>query len=146
MFYARETEASNRHRSVWSGPEHRPAKQGRATAREQGATAISHVTTHVLDNATGLPAPGIAVALATADGATLGSGTTDADGRVADLGPERLEAGTYRLDFATGDYFAARGQETFFPEVSVAFTVDSARHCHVPLLLSPFAFSTYRGS
>ncbi|GAB4098267.1 hydroxyisourate hydrolase [Sinomonas halotolerans] len=112
--------------------------------------SVSHVTTHILDTAAGRPAAGVAVGLYARDGdgwARIGAGTTDADGRAKGLGPERLASGEYRLAFATGAYFAERGQETFFPEVSLAFTVDAAEeHYHVPLLLSPFAFSTYRGS
>jgi 5-hydroxyisourate hydrolase len=69
------------------------------------------------------------------------TGTTDADGRIAELDAQ-LEPGTYRLWFDV----AASNQDSFFPEVSVTFTVADERHYHVPLLLSPFAFSTYRGS
>ena len=112
--------------------------------------SISHITTHVLDTTLGKPAAGVAVEL---DGSHngewvhLASGTTDAQGRVKDLGPERLASGTYRLRFNTGAYFAGLTTETFFPEVSLTFTLDAAQeHYHVPLLLSPFAFSTYRGS
>jgi 5-hydroxyisourate hydrolase len=109
-----------------------------------------HLTTHVLDAATGTPAPGVEVALATASGVPVATGTTDADGR-AGLGPELLEAGDYALTFSTGAYFAARDVETFYPSVTVTFRVDvddqgASRHYHVPLLLSPFAYSTYRGS
>jgi 5-hydroxyisourate hydrolase len=109
-----------------------------------------HLTTHVLDAATGSPAPGVAVALATASGAPVAEATTDADGR-AGLGPEQLSAGVYALTFATGAYFAAHGVDTFYPSVTVTFSVEVAddgtsRHYHVPLLLSPFAYSTYRGS
>lgn len=103
------------------------------------------LSTHVLDAARGRPAAGVAVRLER-DGAVLAAATTDGDGRVGDLAAE-LAAGTYRLAFATGDYFAATGQQGFYPEVVVAFTVtDPAQHHHVPLLLSPFAYSTYRGS
>ncbi|HEX5857985.1 MAG TPA: hydroxyisourate hydrolase [Microbacterium sp.] len=119
----------------------------------------SHLTTHVLDAATGAPAKGIHVVLAAASGTTVlaeaaGSvvahGRTDADGRLA-LGPELLAAGDYTLTFLTGEYFTARGVATFYPHVTVTFTVEvaddgSSRHYHVPLLLSPFAYSTYRGS
>ena len=108
--------------------------------------AASHVTTHVLDNATGRPAAGVPVVLENAAGVRLASAATDDDGRVAGLGPERLEPGDYRLVFGTGEYFAARGQESFFPEVGIIFRVGGAAHYHVPLLLSPFAYSTYRGS
>lgn len=106
----------------------------------------SQVSTHVLDAATGRPAAGVAVTLLDVHGTELAAGRTDDDGRVTDLGPERLERGTYRLSFATGEYFAGTGRDTFYPVVSVDFAVDSDRHCHVPLLLSPFAYSTYRGS
>lgn len=111
---------------------------------------MSHLTTHVLDAATGEPAVGVAVELADARGLPVADGVTDADGR-AGLGPEVLAAGEYTLAFRTGAYFAARGVETFYPFVTVTFSVDIAadgtsRHLHVPLLLSPFAYSTYRGS
>lgn len=116
---------------------------------------MTHVTTHVLDAATGEPATGVAVVLAHASGgavtaeaagAIVAHGTTDDDGRLA-LGPDRLDAGDYSLTFLTGEYFAARETPTFHPYVTVTFTVDdSGRHLHVPLLLSPFAYSTYRGS
>jgi 5-hydroxyisourate hydrolase len=103
------------------------------------------LSTHVLDAARGCPAAGVAVRL-DRGGELVAGATTDADGRVRDLGPE-LAAGPYRLTFATGDYFAATGQQGFYPEVAVSFTVtDPAQHHHVPLLLSPFAYSTYRGS
>lgn len=108
---------------------------------------MSQISTHVLDAATGRPADDVAVSLLTANGAELAAGRTDDDGRVADLGPERLERGTYRLSFATGEYFARTDRDTFYPVVTVDFLVsDSGRHYHVPLLLSPFAYSTYRGS
>ena len=78
----------------------------------------------------------------------LGQSVTDADGRARDLGPAVLPPGIYRLVFDTGAYFASQGTEpAFFPEVTVTFRVGGeARHHHVPLLLSPFAYSTYRGS
>ena len=112
---------------------------------------MSAVTTHVLDAATGTPAAGVAVVLEQAvdDGwQRLASSSTDADGRCTDLGPAALPLGTYRLDFASAAWFAAAGRETFYPSVVVVFAVtdpDRAHH-HVPLLLSPFAYSTYRGS
>lgn len=105
----------------------------------------SQLTTHVLDAMTGAPAAGVDVALRSADGAVLARGTTNDDGRLA-LGPDHLSEGSYELTFATGAYFAAHGVETFYPSVTIAFTVASDRHHHVPLLLSPFAYSTYRGS
>lgn len=106
---------------------------------------MTHLTTHVLDAAAGEPARGVQVTLAETDGVALARGETDADGRLA-LGPETLEPGDYDVTFDTGAYFAARGVATFYPRATVTFTVSDDRHYHVPLLLSPFAFSTYRGS
>ena len=111
--------------------------------------SVSHVTTHVLDTGAGRPAAGVAVVLFQHDGGTwhrLAASATDADGRAKDLGPGQLAPGRYRLNFATGDYYAATGTATFFPEVDLVFEVTGAEHYHVPLLLSPFAYSTYRGS
>lgn len=115
----------------------------------------THVTTHVLDASAGLPASGVGVVLAAAAGETavaevagavVAHGVTGDDGRAA-LGPERLDAGDYTLTFLTGEYFAARGVDTFYPFVTVTFIVEEdGGHVHVPLLLSPFAYSTYRGS
>ncbi|WP_344939525.1 hydroxyisourate hydrolase [Actinomadura miaoliensis] len=77
----------------------------------------------------------------------LASAYTDADGRVSRLGPDRVEPGAYTLRYDTAAYFAATGQSGFFPEVGVTFTLtDATQHYHVPVLLSPFAYSTYRGS
>jgi 5-hydroxyisourate hydrolase len=108
---------------------------------------MSHVTTHVLDAALGLPAVGVVVALCGPAGDLIATGETDADGRVAELGPDVLPAGDYRLEFQVGTYFAASGRATFYPRVTLEFIVtEAAAHYHVPLLLSPFAYSTYRGS
>jgi 5-hydroxyisourate hydrolase len=105
------------------------------------------LSTHVLDTSLGKPAAGITVVLETVDGQAIGDGITDGDGRVGSIGPERLEAGDYRLRFASGGYFAARGVEGFYPEVVVVFTIaDADQHYHVPVLLNPFGYSTYRGS
>ena len=98
---------------------------------------MSHVTTHVLDTAAGTPAAGIPVRLL-AGGSVLASGTTDADGRVSDLGPEHLAPGDYRLEFDVAT--------PFLPRVTIDFTIADARHYHVPVLLSPYGFTTYRGS
>jgi 5-hydroxyisourate hydrolase len=94
------------------------------------------VTTHVLDAARGRPAAGLEVRLG------LLTAVTGVDGRAA-LG--EVAAGVHELTFATGDWFASLGMECFYPSVTVRFTASGA-HCHVPLLLSPFAYSTYRGS
>jgi len=110
---------------------------------------VSQVTTHVLDAAFGTPAVGVGVTLdrQTPDGwSEVGGGATDADGRIAALGADRLAPGVYRLVFATGDYFDATRRPAFYPEVQIAFRLSGTEHYHVPLLLSPFAYSTYRGS
>jgi 5-hydroxyisourate hydrolase len=105
------------------------------------------LSTHVLDAGLGRPAAGVPVRLERASGGDLlAEASTNADGRVPDLAAE-LSVGDYRLTFGTGGYFAATGQRGFYPEVVVTFTVtDPARHHHVPLLLSPFSYSTYLGS
>ncbi len=105
------------------------------------------LSTHVLDTSLGKPAAGITVVLETVDAQAIGDGITDGDGRIGSIGPERLEAGDYRLRFASGGYFAAKGVEAFYPEVVVVFTIaDADQHYHVPVLLNPFGYSTYRGS
>jgi 5-hydroxyisourate hydrolase len=105
------------------------------------------ISTHVLDTVSGRPAAGVPVRLMNEDGSVLGSGVTDDDGRVGEIGPGIGRPGNYRLVFDTAAYFATTGQTGFFPEVSVSFTVtEPGRHLHIPLLLSPFAYSTYRGS
>ena len=108
---------------------------------------MSYVTAHVLDATAGIPAPGVSVTLLTGEGDVVASATTNDDGRVPELGPDLLDAGDYRIEFGTGAYFATRGQATFYPRVVIDFTVVAGQaHYHVPLLLSPFAYSTYRGS
>ncbi|GAA1742203.1 hydroxyisourate hydrolase [Aeromicrobium alkaliterrae] len=103
------------------------------------------LSTHVLDAALGTPAAGLAVDLVDTDGALLESATTDADGRIAwSVAPEPA---VVRLQFATGPWFGAAGRDTFYPavEVTVGLSAEPA-HAHVALLLSPFAYTTYRGS
>jgi len=113
---------------------------------------MSPITTHVLDTALGIPAEGMKITLSRVadDGSItmLGVGRTDADGRIADLAPEdALKPGTYRLDFRTAEYFESTDREGFYPSISVLFETRADRdHYHVPLLLSPFGYSTYRGS
>ncbi len=106
------------------------------------------ISTHVLDAAHGTPAAGLALRLERHDGTVVGSGTTNADGRCPDLTEGlTLERGTYRMVFETGAWFDRTGTPTFYPVVELVFAVvDPAAHHHVPLLLSPFAYSTYRGS
>ena len=114
---------------------------------------MSTISTHVLDTALGRPASGVRVILEQLDAkgavVSLGVGVTDADGRVRDFVPagNALSTGDYRLRFDTGDYFAANARETFYPSITVDFRIaDPSTHFHVPLLVSPFGFSTYRGS
>jgi 5-hydroxyisourate hydrolase len=110
---------------------------------------MSQITTHVLDTGLGRPAAGVPVRLlhlAADCEEVLATARTDDDGRAGDLGPEQVELGTYRLLFDIAAYAAATGQACFFPEAAFTFTVRDESHHHVPLLLSPFAYSTYRGS
>jgi 5-hydroxyisourate hydrolase len=106
------------------------------------------LSTHVLDASAGRPAAGVQVMLErrSGDGWTrVASAETDADGRIREFG--ELTTGAHRLTFATGPYFAAQQVTTFYPEVQVVFEVrEPGEHHHVPILLSPFAYSTYRGS
>ena len=103
------------------------------------------VSTHVLDSVAGRPAAGMAVRLFAGQD-LLAEGVTDRDGRCR-LTEDATGAGTHRLVFATGPWFAEQGRDTFYPEVVLSFAVrEPGEHHHVPLLLAPFAFSTYRGS
>ncbi|HEX4289713.1 MAG TPA: hydroxyisourate hydrolase [Trebonia sp.] len=112
------------------------------------------ISTHVLDASLGAPAAGVSVTLSRLAGGWLDveSGVTDPDGRYRFVGD--TFAGTYCLTFGTGPYFAARAVPTFYPEVVITFTIPESQdaaaenvgHFHIPLLLSPFAYSTYRGS
>lgn len=115
---------------------------------------MSAITTHVLDTSQGRPAAGVPVALEIRTPEQgwqlLGSGETDADGRLRSLLPAdaRPAAGVYRLTFDTDSYFRAQGAESFYPLVAVVFRLDDAGppHYHVPLLVSPYGYTTYRGS
>jgi 5-hydroxyisourate hydrolase len=114
---------------------------------------MSRITTHVLDTSRGRPAAGVGVTLeaqtAAGDWLVVGRGATDADGRLKTLTGEgeAIVEGAYRLTFEIEAYFAALGVETFYPLAVVVFRVrDAAEHHHVPLLVSPFGHSTYRGS
>ena len=116
---------------------------------------MSALTSHVLDTALGQPARNLALRLDVQDsdavgGAwrTIAASVTDGDGRVGDvLGGQALATGTYRITFETGAYFRATGRPVFYPRIEVQFVVTvPAEHHHIPLLLSPFGYSTYRGS
>jgi len=110
------------------------------------------ITTHVLDTAQGRPAAGVAVTLSVraGDGWTeLARAATGADGRVPNMLPAQAPGSpgtTYRLRFEIGAYFAAQGIASFYPAIEVVFTQQDDRHHHVPLLVSPFGYSTYRGT
>lgn len=112
---------------------------------------MSSITTHVLDTSLGKPAEGILVSLAIREAKSyrvLAQGLTDADGRVRRFLPEApLEAATYQLVFETAAHFRAASRASFFERVTLEFHVaDASQHYHVPLLLSPFGYTTYRGS
>ena len=114
---------------------------------------MSWISTHLLDTAKGMPAAGVPVKLERQDTygkwSALGSGQTDRDGRCAELlsGTAALEEGIYRLTFDTGSYFASSGVQGLYPQVQVLFRVGAGEtHFHIPLLLSPNGYTTYRGS
>lgn len=115
---------------------------------------MSGITSHVLDTSRGTPAAGIPVQLELNDGDSsapnwnlIGTGKTNDDGRVPELKNRSVETGHYRINFLVSEYFAAQNVESFYPVVRIEFRVtDASDHYHVPLLLSPFGYSTYRGS
>jgi 5-hydroxyisourate hydrolase len=108
------------------------------------------ISTHVLDTSRGAPARGVTVRLFHIDGderELIATGETDSDGRIAPIFGGELEPATYVLLFSAGAYFRAAGVDTFFDEVPVRFLItQSERKLHIPLLLAPFGYSTYRGS
>jgi 5-hydroxyisourate hydrolase len=114
---------------------------------------MSAISTHVLDIVRGRPASGITVCLHKLSSSNqwepLAIGTTDVEGRIRDMLDFRhaLTTGTYRLSYETADYFRELGTASFFPEVAVTFLIENPmEHYHIPLLLSPYAYSTYRGT
>ncbi len=112
---------------------------------------MSQITTHILDTTRGRPAQGVTIALYSQQAEVwqeLARGTTNQDGRVADLLPEGevLARGIYKLKFFTQEYFDQLSTNAFYPFVEIAFAVSAPEHYHVPLLLNPFGYSTYRGS
>jgi 5-hydroxyisourate hydrolase len=109
------------------------------------------ISTHVLDTMRGTPAAGLEVSLSRrepdGDWKHLASAATDADGRVRELTDENLEEGEYRLLFDTRPYFQRSGLSAFYPEVAVVFSLDEpGGHVHVPVLLSAFGYTTYKGT
>lgn len=113
---------------------------------------MSSITTHILDTSIGKPAANVSLKLAqkSADGYwhTLAEGITNADGRVADLLSKNtvLPVGLYKMTFYTEGYFSAQNRPCFYPVVDIQFYIYDNTHYHIPLLLSPFGYSTYRGS
>ncbi|MFM9947161.1 MAG: hydroxyisourate hydrolase [Saprospiraceae bacterium] len=112
---------------------------------------MSQITTHILNTATGKPASDVTLHLEQKVGAgwqTLAQGITNTDGRVVDLLAKNklLEPGEYRMVFETAPYFEAQNSATFYPLVEIRFYIRDAAHYHIPLLLSPFGYTTYRGS
>ncbi|QJX48333.1 hydroxyisourate hydrolase [Hymenobacter taeanensis] len=112
---------------------------------------MSQLTTHILDTTRGKPAAGVSITLYRQQAqswTTLATGTTNSDGRISDLLPkdEVLPSGTYKLKFLTQEYFDQQGVVTFYPFVEIVFAITTSEHYHVPLLLNPFGYSTYRGS
>ena len=113
---------------------------------------MSQITTHVLDTAKGSPAEGIMISLQKPVGTdsweTITSGTTNSDGRIPNfLGEDQqIPPGIYRMVFETKAYFAKENTTGFYPEVPVIFEIKDTEHYHIPLLLNPFGYSTYRGS
>ncbi len=113
---------------------------------------MTQITSHILDTSAGRPAAGVPISLLQRQGdgwVLLGSGSTNDDGRVADFTgtDDVLAAGTYKLTFYLSDYYASHKQSSFYPFVDVVFEIEGdGQHYHVPLLLNPFGYSTYRGS
>ena len=114
---------------------------------------MSTLSTHILDTAIGLPAEGVSVSLSHLDDNSkswknITSGTTNSDGRIAFGEDLQCESGTYKLSFAVDAYQKKQGGKSFYPEVDIVFAIDAQElsHYHVPLLLNPYGYSTYRGS
>jgi 5-hydroxyisourate hydrolase len=112
---------------------------------------MSQITTHILDTTKGKPAANVSIALLQQTGEDwqeIARGKTNADGRIPDLLPKekQVELGVYKMKFYTQEYFAQDGTANFYPFVEIVFNVAGNEHYHVPLLLNPFGYSTYRGS
>ena len=112
---------------------------------------MSQITTHILDTTIGVPAPGITIILYRGENdawTEMERGKTNKDGRIMDLLSKEaiLQKGIYKLRFETKDYFDRHAIPTFYPFVEIVFDIQSGEHYHVPLLLNPFGYTTYRGS
>ena len=112
---------------------------------------MSQITTHILDTTRGKPAQGVTIILSQQKGEDwneMARGQTNADGRIADLLPKEtlVEKGIYKMTFLTKPYFEAFQVNSFYPFVEICFDIQTSEHYHVPLLLNPFGYATYRGS
>lgn len=112
---------------------------------------MSQITTHILDTTKGKPAQGVRISLYqqhNEEWKEIGIGTTNSDGRVSDLFNKeaRLAKGIYKMRFETGEYFEKQGMQSFYPFVEIVFNITTREHYHVPLLISPHGYNTYRGS
>lgn len=111
---------------------------------------MSQITTHILDTTLGKPATGVTIVLFAQESewTEIAKGVTNKDGRIADILPagEVLPAGIYKMKFLTQDYFKKNSVEPFYPFIEIVFSISSAEHYHIPLLLNPFGYTTYRGS
>ncbi|GEO08985.1 hydroxyisourate hydrolase [Segetibacter aerophilus] len=111
---------------------------------------MSQITTHILDTTSGKPATGVTIILYAheSDWIEIAKGVTNKDGRITDLLPvgEVLPKGMYKMKFATKGYFDALSIETLYPFVEIIFSIAASEHYHIPLLLNPFGYTTYRGS
>jgi 5-hydroxyisourate hydrolase len=112
---------------------------------------MSQITTHILDTSSGSPATGVSVILyklQSESWSKIAQGTTDSNGRITDFGSDTTtpEAGIYKLEFRSGEYFNRTGAPGFYPFIEISFEIKTDEHYHVPLLLNPFGYTTYRGS
>jgi 5-hydroxyisourate hydrolase len=112
---------------------------------------MSQLTTHILDTTKGKPAPGVRISLYqqhNEEWKEIGIGTTNSDGRVSDLLKKDtlLGMGIYKMRFETGEYFDKQGIQSFYPFVEIVFNINTQEHYHIPLLISPHGYNTYRGS
>ena len=112
---------------------------------------MSQITTHILDTSKGKPAPGVAIVLYAKqhdDWTDIAAGTTNQDGRISDLLEKgnSLKPGIYKMTFDTAAYFSRLSIQTFYPYIEIIFEITGPEHYHIPLLVSPFGYSTYRGS
>lgn len=112
---------------------------------------MSQITTHVLDTSSGKPAKGIEITLFQSESQgwkEIAKGITNTDGRISDLikVAEALKKGVYKMKFEVSEYFQQNKQQHFYPYVEIVFEINSEEHYHIPLLLNPFGYTTYRGS